>query len=89
VAKQGRRTLEVTLTLGVELVARLNAVALLRNQSRDAIATAALQDAVKGLVMWERGKPSQRSEGKDRPTEASDINPNDQEEAPESRAGVL
>lgn len=80
-AKQGRRTVKATLTLDVELVARLNAVALLRGQSRDAIATAALEEAVKGLVMWERAKPSRRSEAKDRTEPASEITPNGENEA--------
>lgn len=74
-AKQGRRTIKATFTLDVELVARLNAKSLLAGQSRDALVTAALEEAVKGLVMWERAKPSRRSEGKDRPSEGEEINP--------------
>jgi hypothetical protein len=81
VAKQGQRTLKVTLTLDVELVARLNALALLRNQSRDAIATAALTEAVKGLVMWERGSSPKRSGNKDRPSLEGEISPDAEEEA--------
>lgn len=80
-AKQGRRTIKATFTLDVELVARLNAVALLRGQSRDALVTAALEEAVKGLVMWERAKPSRRSEGKDRPEPVAEINPDAENEA--------
>jgi hypothetical protein len=68
-------------TLDVELVARLNAVALLCNQSRDAIATTALQEAVKGLVMWEKGNPSRRSGAKDRPSEEGELKDPAQEEA--------
>jgi hypothetical protein len=81
VAKQPKRTLKATFTLDVELLARLNAVALLRNQSRDAVATAALEEAVKGLVMWERGKPSRRSVGKDRPSVEDEITSTEGNEA--------
>lgn len=80
-AKQGRRTVKVTLTLDVELVARLNAVALLRGQPRDAIAAAALTEAVKGLVMWERGNSPKRSGGNDRQGEESPVENSGQEEA--------
>jgi hypothetical protein len=73
--------LKATFTLDVELVARVNAVALLRGQSRDAIATAALEEACKGLVMWERAKPSRRSGGKDRLAVVDGVNPDAEENA--------
>jgi hypothetical protein len=80
-AKQGRRTIKATFTLDVELVTRLNAVALLRGQSRDALATAALEEAVKGLVLFDRGKPPRRSKGEDRPDQVSELSPDEQEAA--------
>jgi hypothetical protein len=81
VAKQERRTIKATFTLGVELVTRLNAVALLRGQSRDALATAALEEAVKGLVMFDRGKVSRRSKDNDRPVLEGEINPDGEKAA--------
>lgn len=66
-AALGRRTVKATFTLDVELVARLNACATLRNLSRDALATAAFEEAIKGVVLFDRGKKSDRSASKDRP----------------------
>lgn len=80
-AKQGRRAIKATFTLDVELVARVNAFALLRGQSRDAFATAALEEACKGLVMWERAKPSRRSEAKDRAVQAENVSDPEEEAA--------
>lgn len=80
-AKQGRRTIKATFTLDVELVARLNAKSLLAGQSRDALVTAALEEAVKGLVMWERAKPSRRTDAKDRPSVEGLISPDGEIEA--------
>ena len=80
-AKQGRRTIKATFTLDVELVARVNAVALLRGQSRDALAAAALTEAVKGLVMWERGSSPKRSGNKDRPSLEGEISLDAEDEA--------
>jgi hypothetical protein len=66
-AALGRRTVKATFTLDVELVARVNACATLRGLSRDALATAAFEEAIKGVVLFDRGKKSDRSAGKDRP----------------------
>lgn len=60
-AKQERRVIKATFSLGVDLVARLNACATIRNTSRDALVTAAIEEAVKGLVLFDRAKPSKRS----------------------------
>jgi hypothetical protein len=73
--------LKATFTLDVELVARVNAVALLLGQSRDAIATAALEEACKGLVMWERAKPSRRSKDTNRPEQETEISSDDEKAA--------
>jgi hypothetical protein len=78
VVKQERRTIKATFTLDVELVTRLNAVALLRNTSRDALATAALEEAVKGLVLFDRAKPARRSTGKDRVVPEDGVSPDDE-----------
>ena len=61
-AKLERRTIKATFSLDVNLVARLDAVATLRSTSRNAIATAALEEAVKGLVLFDRAKPIKRGQ---------------------------
>lgn len=80
-ATKRRRTLKATFTLDAELVARINAVALLRGQSRDALATAAFEEAVKGLVLFDRGRPSRRAKTNDRLEEATEISSEAEEEA--------
>jgi hypothetical protein len=77
VAKQERRTIKATFSLDVDLVTRLNACATLRNTSRDALATAALEEAVKGLVLFDRAKPARRSTGKDRAVPEDGVSPDD------------
>lgn len=64
-AKPSGKTVKATFTLGVELVARLNAAALLRGKTRDAFASAALEDACKGLVLFDREKKPDRSGNKE------------------------
>jgi hypothetical protein len=81
VVKQERRTIKATFTLDVELVTRLNACATLRNTSRDALVTAALEEAVKGLVLFDRAKPARRSTGKDRVEPVSSVNPDGEKAA--------
>ena len=66
-AKRERRTLKATFTLDVELVARLNACATIRNTSRDALVTGAIEEVCKGLVLFDRGKPGKPSVKADRP----------------------
>lgn len=60
-AKRERRTLKATFTLDVELVARLNACATIRNTSRDALVTGAIEEVCKGLVLFDRAKSAVRS----------------------------
>jgi hypothetical protein len=62
-----RRTVKATFTLDAELVVRVTACAALRGLSRDAFATAAFEEAIKGLVLFDRGRKSDRSASKDRP----------------------
>ncbi len=78
-AKQERRTIKATFSLGVDLVARVNACATLRNQSRDALVTAALEEAVKGLVLFDRRKGAGRSGVSDRLELESGVNPTGEE----------
>jgi hypothetical protein len=73
VAKPSGKTVKATFTLGVELVARCNAAALLRGKTRDAFASAALDDACKGLVLFDRVIKPSRSESKGSDPEASDV----------------
>ena len=73
VAKQERRIIKATFSLDVGLVARLNACATIRNTSRDALVTAALEEAVRGLILFDKGKPSRRSVGSDRPVPEDSI----------------
>jgi hypothetical protein len=80
-AKPGQKTLKATFTLGAELVTRINACASLRGQSRDAFATAALEVACKGLVLFDKGKKTARSEGTDRQAQAKGVNPDDKKDA--------
>jgi hypothetical protein len=87
VAKQERRTVKATFVLDVELVTRINAVASLRGQSRDALATAAFEEAVKGLVMFDRGRKSHRSVGSDRPVPEDSIS-SDGEQTESSGQGL-
>lgn len=80
-ATKEQRIVKATFSLGVDLVARINAKALLLGQSRDALATAALEEACKGLVLFDRGRPSRRSESKDRPAEESPVEDPDEKAA--------
>src|SRR5947207_3124903 len=77
VAKQERRIIKATFSLDVDLVARLDAVATLRNISRNALATAAIEEAVKGLVLFIREKKADRSDVSDRTSPASLVSPDD------------
>ena len=84
-ATEKRRTIKATFSLDADLVTRLNAVASLRNISRNAFATAAFEEAVKGLVLFDRGKPSRRSANKDRPAPESSINPDGEKQPDQGR----
>ena len=79
-AKRSGKTLKATLTLDVELVARMNAAAFLRGQTRDAFASAAIEEACKGLVLFDRARKPNRSVSKESAAVASTVE-NSEEEA--------
>lgn len=75
------KTVKVSAALGVELHARLSAAASLRGTTRNAILVEALTESLKGIVAFDRGKPSRRSAGEDRQGEGGEISPDAPEEA--------
>lgn len=71
----GSKTVKASITIDVGLHARWAAAAALRGMDRSAFAVEAIAEAVRGIVVVDRRKTSDRSEGKDRPGEASPLDP--------------
>jgi hypothetical protein len=78
VAEKRSKPVKVSAILDVELHAKLSACAALRGTTKNAILVAALTEALKGIVAFDRAKPTRRSGSKDRVVPEDNVNPDDE-----------
>jgi hypothetical protein len=70
---QAERTVKATVVVDVDTHVRWAAAAAMANMDRSAWAAAVIRDALRGVVVMDRRKTSDRSEGKDRLTVESPL----------------
>jgi hypothetical protein len=75
---QGRTSVKASLLVDVETHARWSAAASLRGMDRNAFAVEALKEALRGIVVVDRRKGSDRSVGKDRPDLEGELSSDDE-----------
>ncbi len=75
---QGRQSVKASILVDVETHARWAAAAALRGMDRNAFAVEALKEALRGIVVVDRRKPTDRSGHSDRPILESIVNSDDE-----------
>lgn len=78
---QAERTVKATVVVDVDLHVRWAAAAAMAGMDRSAWAAAVLKDALRGVVVMDRRKTSDRSDTKDRPSLESPLDSDDEKAA--------
>jgi hypothetical protein len=80
-APQAERTVKTSIVMGASLHLQLAAAAAIAGVDRNALVVEILTEALRGLVVVDRRKPSDRSVGEDRPELGIEARNSDQEAA--------
>src|SRR4051794_5103640 len=78
---QTERTLKTSLVMGAQLHLQLSAAASMAGKDRNALAVEILTDALRGIIVVDRRRSTDRSTGKDRLTLAPDVENSEPEAA--------